>query len=131
MRYPRNGLLLCTLYMFFMGCQSTKESSYIGVDIGSFRGKKISAVTLKNGEIRKYDKVGGRYYEEKRDSGLVRQIVGLDAMGASLNIDLNRILEVQCQTTETDGGGIILTVVFVAAGAVILLGVFLASGFRE
>lgn len=130
MRHPRIALLLCTLYVFFMGCQSSKETSYIGEDIGSFRDKKVSALTLKNGEIRRYDNVGGRYFEEKRDSGLVKQIVGLDPTGASLNVELSRVLEVQCQTTTTDGGGTILTILFVIAGGILLLGLLIAGSFR-
>jgi len=114
-----------------MGCQSAKESSYIGEDIGSFRDKKVSAITLKNGEIRKYDKVGGRYFEEKRDSGLVKQIVGLDPTGASLNVELSRVLEVQCQTVETDGGGTILTVVFVISGGLLLLALLIAASWSH
>ena len=78
-----------------MGCQSSKEASFISQDISSFRDKKITAITLKNGEIRKYDKVGGRYYEEKTDTGFVRKIVGFDAVGTALNVNLDRVLEVQ------------------------------------
>ena len=130
MRQPRNALLLCALYVFFMGCQSAKESSYIAEDINSYRDKRINTITLKNGETYKYDKVGGRYYEERRDSGFVRKIVGYDLMGTALNFDLNRVLEVQSSIVETDGGGTILTVLLSVAGGILLLGLLLFASFR-
>jgi hypothetical protein len=117
------------LYVFFMGCQSSKETSYIGQDIGSFRDKKVSSLTLKNGEVRKYDKIGGRYYEEKRDSGFTRQIVGLDPTGASLNVDISRILEVQCQAFETDGGGTVLTTILIIGGGLAIVFLLLAAAY--
>lgn len=130
MRQPRNALLLCALYVFFMGCQSAKESSYIAEDINSYRDKRINIITLKNGETYKYDKVGGRYYEEIRDSGFVRKIVGYDLMGTAINFDLNRVLEVQSSVVETDGGGTILTVLLGVAGGILLLGLLLVASFR-
>ncbi len=113
-----------------MGCQSTKEASYIAQDVSSFHDKKITAITLKNGEVREYDNVGGRYYEEKSDTGFVRKIIGFDAIGTALNINLDRVLEVQSQTTETNAAGTILTVIFVAAAGILLLGLAILSGFR-
>src|SRR5947208_16082167 len=97
MQHSTKALFLCIMYLFFMGCQSAKETSYIANDVNSFRDKRISAVTLKNGEIRHYDKIGGRYIEERRDSAIVKQIVGFDPTGATLNFELSRILEVQSQ----------------------------------
>lgn len=130
MRHPKIPLILCVLYFFFMGCQSTKEASYIAQDVSSFHDKKITAITLKNGEVREYDNVGGRYYEEKSDTGFVRKIIGFDAIGTALNINLDRVLEVQSQTTETNAAGTILTVIFVAAAGILLLGLAILSGFR-
>ena len=130
MRNPRNALLLCALYVFFMGCQSAKESSYIADDINSFRDKRITAVTLKNGETYKYDKVGGRYYEERRDSQFVRKIVGYDLLGTAQNIDLSRVLEVQSSAIETDGGGTILTLLLSVAGGILVLFLLIAASFR-
>ena len=134
MRHPRNALILCALYVFFIGCQSTKESSYIASDISSYRDKKITAVTLKNGEIYRYDKVGGRYIEEKRDSATLKQIVGFDPLGAALNFELSKILEVQGQTVESDSGATIGTVLLIAGGVIVaayLLLALLFSGFSR
>jgi len=130
MAHPRIPLLLCTLYVFFMGCQSVRESSYIGSDIGSFRDKKISSVTLKNGEVRTFDNIGGRYYEEKQDSGYTRKIVGFDPTGATLNLELSRVLEVQCQAAESNTGGTILTVILAIAGGLLILILLVAASFH-
>ncbi len=128
MRHPRIALLLCMLYVFFMGCQSTKEYSYLADDVSSYRDKKITAVTLKNGDLYKYDKVGGRFVEEKKDNSTFKEIVGFDQLGAALNFELGKVLEVQCQSTESNGGGVILGILLGAvAGGLILLLILLAS----
>lgn len=109
-----------------MGCQSTKESTYVADDTTSYRGKKVSAVTLKNGQIYRYDEVGGRYIEEKRDTGFVKEIVGFDATGTALNFDLGKILEVQCRLTKPDTGGTVLTILITLAGTALIVGLILA-----
>jgi hypothetical protein len=121
MQQPRIALLLCALYVFFIGCQSSKESSYLADDIHSYRDQKVSSVILKNGELYKYDKVGGRYIEERKDTATIKQIVGFDVSGIALNFEITRILEVQCQTMESDGGGTALTVILGAAGGILIL----------
>ena len=131
MRHPRNALILCALYVFFMGCQSTSEIRYAGTDVVSYRDKKISAVTLKNGEMYKYDKVGGRYVEEKRDSATIKQIVGFDPLGAGLNFEISKILEVQAQSMESDGGGTALTILLGVAGGILILALIIAASFRN
>lgn len=129
MRHPRNALILCALYVFFMGCQSAKESSYVADDISLYRDKKIIAVTLKNGEIYKYDKVGGRFVEEKKNNSTFKEIVGYDQLGTALNFELAKVLEVQCQNTESSGGGVVLGILLgVVAGGLILL-LLIAAAF--
>jgi hypothetical protein len=131
MRQPRIAFLFCSLYVFFIGCQSTKESSFIAEDVSSFRDKKISAITLKNGEIRKYDRVGGRYYEEKRDTGTLKQVVGYDPTGSALNVELSRILEVQCQSLESDGAGTALTVLLGIGAGIVVLAILIAASWSH
>jgi hypothetical protein len=127
MRQPRIALSLCALYVFFIGCQSAKESSFIAEDINSYRNKKISAVTLKNGEMYKYDKVGGRYIEERRDTAMVKEIVGFDQTGVALNFELARILEVQCQSMESDGGGTALTAILGIVSGLLVIGLLVVA----
>jgi len=118
MRHPRNALLLCALYVFFTGCQSTKDYAYLAQDTRSYTDKKITSLTLKNGDVVIFDKIGGRYSEEKRDSGALRQFIGFDQAGQTKTVDFSRVLEVQCQKSESDPGGTILAATL--AGGVIL-----------
>ncbi len=109
MRHTKLPLFLCLLYIFFIGCQSVKETSYVASDTNGFRGKKISTITLKDGSIRDYNDVGGTFYEERADSTkVIQKIVGMDANSQPLNVNLDRILEVQCQTKQSDAGATIL-----------------------
>ncbi len=127
MRHTKAPLLLCILYLFFIGCQSTKEYSYVASDTNGFRGKKISTITLKDGSIRDYNDVGGTFYEERTDSTTVTQkIVGIDANNQPLNVNLDRVLEVQCLTKQSDVPATILlalagTVIFLFVGFIVLL----------
>lgn len=129
MRHRFITFLLCGLYVFFIGCQSSKQGTYLADDTNSYRDKRVNSVTLKNGETRIYDKVGGRYYEEKRDSVFERKIVGYDPAGAALNFDINKILEVQTASIETDAGGTILTVLLAAGGGILLLGLLIIASY--
>jgi hypothetical protein len=129
----RSGLLaafFCILYISFLGCQHSREYSYIAEDISSYRNKKVTAVTLKNGDTHIYDKGGGHYIEERRDSVVLRKIVGFDDANHALNVDLDKILEVQSETQEADGSGtIILTSVLLVVGSYLLV-LLLFSGWH-
>jgi hypothetical protein len=113
--------MLSLLYVFFIGCQSTKESSCLAEDISAYRGKKITSLTLKNGETYRYDKVGGRYVEERKDTAVVKEVVGFDPTGLALNFEISRILEIQCQTLESDGAGTALTAILAVAGGILII----------
>ncbi len=118
MRHTKAPLFLCILYLFFIGCQSTKEYSYVASDTNKFRDKKISTITMKDGSIRSYNDIGGTFYEERTDSTISRNIVGLDANNELLSVNLNNVLEVQCLTKQSD---VPATVLLALAGTAVLL----------
>jgi hypothetical protein len=106
----KKPLFLIFLISCLFGCQSTKESSFLARDVNSFQDKRITMITLKNGDVYTYDKTGGRYYEEKTDTGIVRKIVGFGSANEPINFDLSKIIEVKTQTGETDGAGTLLAI---------------------
>lgn len=85
---------------------------------------------LKNGENRVYDQYGGRYIELQKDSGMAKQIVGYDPFGTAVNLNVNSILEVKCESLQDNAGGTALGVLLGIAGGLIL-GIFiLAASFH-
>lgn len=75
----------------------------------------------------KYDKVGGRYIEEKKDSSTIKEIVGFDPLGVALNFEVSKIIEVQCQNSESDGGGTALTIILATAGGILILALVISA----
>src|ERR1043165_3279570 len=112
MKY-RKELLFIVLLGFLFGCQSTKEPSYLARDVSSYQNKRITLITLKNGSVFEFDNMGGRYFEEKSDTGIVKRIIGFSGSNEQLTFDISRVLEVQTKTASTDGMGTFLTVLLV------------------
>jgi len=64
MKYGKVFLFI-TILGGFLGCQSSKEASFLARDVNSYQNKRITLVTLKNGSVFEFDNIGGRYFEEK------------------------------------------------------------------
>jgi hypothetical protein len=121
MKYGR-VLLFITILGAFIGCQSTKEASFLSRDVSSYQNKRITMITLKNGSVIEFDNVGGRYFEEKSDTGMVRRIIGFSPTNDQLTFEISKVLEVRTRATETDGPGTFLTILLVV-GAIAILGI--------
>ncbi len=125
MQHSKTPFFLCVLYIFFIGCQSTKMYSYIANDTYGFRGKKITKVTLKDGDIREFNEDGGTFYQDRIDSNtVVQKIIGIDANNQPFNVNLDRVLEVQCLVTKSDSGA---TTFLAILGGLILVSYVLAA----
>lgn len=121
MKYSK-VLVFLTILGGFWGCQSSKEASYLARDVSSYQNKRITVVTLKDGSVYEFDNMGGRFFEEKKDTGMARRIIGYSPSNDQLTFDLSRVLEVRTRTSSTDGAGTFLTILLVV-GAIGLLGI--------
>ncbi|HET9135510.1 MAG TPA: hypothetical protein VFO76_02645 [Candidatus Kapabacteria bacterium] len=127
MKYSKVFLFIAFLGGF-IGCQSSKEASFLSRDVSSYQNKRITMITLKNGSVIEFDNVGGRYFEEKSDTGMVRRIIGFSPSNDQLTFEISKVLEVRTRTTETDGAGTFLLVLLTASVVVTLVFIAALSG---
>lgn len=103
-------LVLAVGSFLFVGCQTTQLYHYSAADVSSFRNKRISSITLKNGDIETFNESGGIYLEQRQDSSSVEKIVGNTPDARTLEFELTKVLEVDCRVQKTDPAGTLLTV---------------------
>ena len=127
MRNLQAPLFLILFFIGANGCKISREFNYVAKETSTFHNKKIVSVTLLTGESLRYDNAGGRYYEEKKDTGIVKKIVGFDRADQPLNVDLNRILEVKCQVSENNDVGTAFVVLLSIGIGILVLGILIFS----
>lgn len=103
-----------------VGCQSTKEYNYLVGESLDFRDKKITSIVTKKGDIIYYDIGGARYVVDVKDTTMERKVIGFSIENKPTSTPLEHILEVTCESRETDGAGTGLAVL-AGAGVVLLV----------
>ncbi len=128
MRHTKAPLLLCILYVLFVGCHTIKEYSYVATDAQSFRDQPINAVTLKNGSIQTFNDIGGRFYEENDANGISKKkVIGFDEQNNLINLDLENILEVQTQVRSFNVLGTYIFIIGGIAFSALFIGALISS----
>ena len=123
----RFGIFLL-LSCWITACQSTREYNYLVNETLDFRDKKITSIVTKKGEVIYYDIGGARYIVDVKDTTIERKVVGYSLENRPTSIPLENILEINCESRETDASGTGLAVL-AGAGVVLLVlfAIFLAS----
>ena len=121
-------VILLVISSSIVGCQSTREYNYLVGESLDFRDKKITSIVTKNGNVIYYDIGGARYVVDVRDTTMERKVIGFSIENKPTSTPLESILEITCESRETDGAGTGLAVL-AGAGVVllVLLGALLSS----
>ncbi len=119
---------LLLLSGWIVGCQSTREFNYLVSETLDFRDKKITSIVTKKGDVIYYDIAGARYVVDVKDTTMERKVIGFSIENKPTSTPLENILEINCESRETDGAGTGLAVL-AGAGVVLLVlfAIFLAT----
>jgi hypothetical protein len=94
----RTAGMLCAFVNFILGCAASTRAFIDRENVPQFAGAKIIKLTLTNGNVLKFDRDGGRYYEHYGSKK--RVIVGRTENDQKVAISLDRVLKAY---VESDG----------------------------
>lgn len=102
---------LCAYCFWMAGCTATTRDTIIRDELPEWANEKIVEVLLENGDVVRFDEAGGRYVPKYTAETRHPMIVGLTWDKKTIEVDVERVLEVKIERTEMSAAGTILLIV--------------------
>jgi hypothetical protein len=102
-----------------VGCATTTKQTIIRDELQDLKDEKIVEVTLNNGDVIRFDEVGGRFVSKRTGQAAQTMILGYTWDKRAVEIDAEKVLKVQIEKSETNAGQTIL-LIFVGIPAMTL-----------
>ncbi len=109
---------LCAYCFWMVGCTATTRDTIIRDELPEWANEKIVEVMLDNGDIVRFDGTGGHYVPTYGAETSRAMIVGLTWDKKTINVDVEKVLEVKIERTETSAVG---TILFIFVGVPVAL----------
>jgi hypothetical protein len=105
------GTTLLAYCFWVVGCATTTKQTLIRDELAESKEGKIMEVTLENGDVIRFDEIGGRYVFQGTGQAVQTMILGYTWDKRAVQIDAEKVLKVQIEKTETNTGQTILLIV--------------------
>jgi hypothetical protein len=111
--------IVFVLISFFLGCAASTRAYVDRENVPQFAEMKIIKLTLTNGNVVKFDRAGGRYYEQYK--GKKHVIAGRAEDGQIAVIELDRVSKAYVESATEEGNGMFFPALIIVGFAVAIL----------
>jgi len=104
------GITLLAYCFWIVGCATTTKQTLIRDELPEWNGGKIVEVMVENGDVIRFDEVGGRLVSQGAGPEIRTMILGYTWDKRPVEIDARKVLKLETEKSETNAVGTLLLV---------------------
>jgi len=105
------GTTLFAFCFWLLGCATTTKQTFIREELTESRDGRIVEMILDNGDVVRFDEIGGRFVSKGAGQEGKTMILGYTWDKRAVEIDAEKVLKVEVEKSETNAAETILLII--------------------